>query len=62
MNFTAIKGFLRYEGTTLNTYQRRAKVELPLKVGVSIDRIPAREEIRSILMNSTRKTRALSLY
>ena len=34
-------------------------MELPPKVEVSIDRIPTREEIRTILLNSSRKTRAL---
>jgi integrase len=56
---TAVKGLLRYEGITLDNYQLRAKVELPPKVEVSIDRIPTREEMRSILLNSNRKTRAL---
>jgi integrase len=56
---TAIKGLLRYESIPLDSYQLRAKVELPPKVEVSIDRIPTREEIRNILLNSNRKTRAL---
>lgn len=56
---TAVKGLLRYEGITLDNYQLRAKVELPPKVEVSIDRTTTREEIRTILLNSNRKTRAL---
>jgi integrase len=35
-------------------------VELPPKAEVSIDRIPTREEMRSIILNSNRKTRALA--
>ena len=56
---TAVKGLLRYEGITLDNYQLRAKVELPPKIEVSIDRIPTREELRTLIMNSSRQTRAL---
>lgn len=56
---TALKGLLRYEGISLDSYQLRAKVELPPQVDVSLDRIPTREEMRSLLLNSTKGTRAL---
>lgn len=56
---TAVKGLFRYEGIQLDNYQLRAKVELPPKAEVSIDRIPTREEMRSIILNSNKKTRAL---
>jgi integrase len=56
---TAIKGLMRYEGISLDNYQLRARVELPPKVEVSTDRIPTREQIRTILLNSNRRTRAL---
>lgn len=56
---TAVKGLFRYEGIHLDNYELRAKVELPPKAEVSIDRIPTREEMRSIVLNSNRKTRAL---
>lgn len=52
---TAVKGLIRYESIPIDSYQLRAKVELPPKVEVSIDRIPTREEIRTILLNSVAK-------
>jgi integrase len=55
----AVKGLLRYEEITLDSYKFRAKVELPPKTEISIDRIPTREEMRTIVLNSDRKTRAL---
>ena len=55
----AVKGLLRYEDVTLDAYKFRAKVDLPPKMEVSIDRIPTREEMRTIVLNSDRKTRAL---
>jgi len=55
----AVKGLLRYEEISLDAYKFRAKVELPPKTEISIDRIPTREEIRTIILNSDRKTRAL---
>jgi hypothetical protein len=48
---TAVKGFLAYEGISLDSYKLRAKVELPANVEVSMDRIPTREELRMILLN-----------
>ncbi len=55
----AVKGLLRYEEINLDAYKFRAKVELPPKTEISIDRIPTREEMRTIVLNSDRKTRAL---
>jgi len=55
----AVKGLLRYEEISLDAYKFRAKVELPPKTEISIDRIPTREEVRTIILNSDRKTRAL---
>jgi len=55
----AVKGLLRYEEINLDSYKFRAKVELPPKTEISIDRIPTREEIRTIALNSDRKTKAL---
>jgi len=56
---TAVKGLLRYEEISLDAYKFRAKVELPPKMEISVDRIPTREEMRTIVLNSDRKTRAL---
>ena len=56
---TAVKGLLRFEEINLDSYKFRAKVELPPKMEISVDRIPTREEMRSIALNSDRKTRAL---
>jgi integrase len=56
---SAIKGLLRFEDITVDSQKLRDKVELPPKVEVSIDRIPTREEMRSIILNSDRRTRAL---
>jgi hypothetical protein len=49
---TAIKGLFRYEGIKLDNYDLHAKVELPPKVEVSMDRIPTRDEMRSMILNS----------
>ncbi len=56
---TAVKGLLRYEEISLDSYKFKAKVELPPKMEISVDRIPTREEMRSMILNSDRKTRAL---
>jgi integrase len=54
-----LKGLFRYEDIPLDSQRLRSKVELPPNVDVSIDRIPTREEMRSILLNCERRTRAL---
>jgi len=56
---SAVKGLLRYEGVSIDSYQFKARVELPPMMEVSLDRIPTREEIRDILLNCDKKTRAL---
>ena len=56
---SAVKGLFRFEGINIDSYQFKARVELPPKMEISIDRIPTREEIREIILNSDKKTRAL---
>jgi integrase len=56
---TAVKGLMRYEKIKLDKYDLQAQVELPDKVEVSMDRLPTREEMRAIILNSDRRTRAL---
>jgi integrase len=55
----AVKGLLRYEDINIDSYRFRSKVELPPKTEISVDRIPTRQEIRQIILNSDVKTRAL---
>jgi integrase len=56
---SAVKGFLSSEDIPLDGRILRNKVELPAKMEVSIDPIPTRNEIRTMLLNSDRRTRAL---
>ena len=44
----------RFEDIAVDSQKLRDKVELPPKVEVSIDRIPGREEMRSIILNCDR--------
>jgi integrase/recombinase XerC len=56
---SAVKGLFGSEDIVIDSRILRNKVELPAKMEVSIDRIPTREEIRSMLLNSDKRTRAL---
>jgi len=55
----AATGFLRYEDVEIDSYKFKTKVELPKKIEVSIDRIPSREEMKTILLASPPRTRAI---
>jgi integrase len=54
----AVKSLLEHEDVLLDKRKLR-KVQLPAKVEVSIDRIPTREELRGLILNSGPGTRAL---
>ncbi len=54
----AVKSLLEHEDILLDKRKLR-KVQLPAKVEVSIDRIPTREELRGLILNSGPGTRAL---
>jgi len=55
----AATGFLRFEDIEVDSYKFRTKVELPKKIEVSIDRIPTRAEMKTILLASSPRTRAI---
>ena len=52
-------GFLRYEDIEIDSYKFKTKVELPKKVELSIDRIPTRDEMKTIFLASSPRTRAI---
>lgn len=54
----AVKSLLDHEGVLLDQRKLR-RVQLPAKVEVSIDRIPTREELRGLILNSGPGTRTL---
>jgi integrase len=56
---TAASGFLRYEEIDVDPYRFKTRVELPRKIEISIDRIPTRNEMKTILLASPSRTRAL---
>lgn len=57
---TAARGLLRHEGIRLDDYEVRLKVGLPPNVEASLDRIPTRDELRVLLLDSNHRTRALT--
>jgi integrase len=54
----SVKSLLEHEDVLLDRRKPR-KVQLPVKVEVSIDWIPTREELRSLILNSLPGARAL---
>jgi integrase len=56
---TAVKGFLRHENVTVDDYQVRLKVGVPPNIESSLDRIPTREELRILVLDTNPRTRAL---
>jgi integrase len=54
----AVKSLLEHEDVLLDR-RKLKKIQLPAKVEVSIDRIPTREELRGLILNSGPGTRAL---
>jgi integrase len=56
---SAVKGLFSSEDIVIDSTKLRNKVELPAQMEVSIDRIPTRQEIRILLLNSDKRTRAL---
>ena len=56
---TAIKGLLRYEGISLDSYQLRAKVELPWRRNVTTGQVLAAEEHMHRRQEEERKRRLL---
>ena len=57
--FGAVKGFLEYEDVPLDERRLKARVVLPEKYEVSVDRAPTPEEMRRILLRSSLKGKAL---
>jgi integrase len=57
----AVKSLAEHEDVLLDRRKLR-KVQLPAKVEVSIDRIPTREELRRLILNSPPGTRALIAF
>jgi hypothetical protein len=57
---TAARGLLRYEGVNLDNYEVRMRVGVPPNIESSIDRIPTRDELRPLLLDSNHRTRALT--
>jgi hypothetical protein len=58
---TAARGLLRYEGVKLDNYEVRVRVGIPPNIESSIDRIPTRDELRILLLDSNHRTRALTV-
>jgi integrase len=54
----AVKSLLEHDDVQLDK-RKLKRVQLPAKVEVSIDRIPTREELRGLVLNSPPGTRAL---
>jgi len=57
--FGAVKGFLEYEDVPLDERRLKARVILPDKYEVSVDRAPTAEEIRRMLLRASLKGKAL---
>jgi integrase len=56
---TAVRGLLRHEGVVVDDYQVRSRVGVPPNVESSIDRIPTKEEMRLLVLDTNPRTRAL---
>jgi integrase len=56
---TAASGFFRYEEIDVDPYRFKTRVEFPKNVEISIDRIPTRDEMKTILLASPPRTRAI---
>jgi integrase len=56
---SSVKSYLRYEGLVVDNYQLRIRSSVPSNVESSLDRIPTRDEMRVLLMDSNPRSRAL---
>ena len=56
---TAASGFFRYEEIDVDPYRFKTRVEFPKNVEISIDRIPTRDEMKTILLASPPRTTAI---
>ena len=56
---SAVKSYYGYEDVDLDDRKFKKTVRLPTKTEISLDRIPTREEIRDLLINTSPRGRAL---
>ena len=56
---SAVKSFFGYEEVDLDDRKFKKIVRLPTKMEISLDRIPTRQEVRGLLLNTDLRGRAL---
>ncbi|MGD0424012.1 MAG: site-specific integrase [Candidatus Bathyarchaeia archaeon] len=56
---SSVKSYYRYEEVDLDDRKFKKTVRLPVKTEISLDRIPTRQEVRDLLINTNARGRAL---